>query len=107
MNFLDQLLTPFSSAIIWTNGLPELQNQTRYEFNIQQSNGNWDVWLPGHYVGRDQIGEPHFVEQVDLLLKYKSDPIYGQGGFKFLKQSDYEDFILAILPFIVDVRILS
>ena len=53
---------------IYTMGLPNGVNPTqKYEFDIQDIG----IYISGDYIGRDQVGEPHFPEQANWLNNLK------------------------------------
>lgn len=61
---------------IFTQGLPDgTHRKQRYEFHFV---GDY-VYIPGNYVGRDQIGDPHFPEQekyLNSLHKEGIEPVW-------------------------------
>lgn len=70
--------------IIFTQGLPDgtFRNK-RYEFHFL---GDY-IYIPGDYVGKDQIGNPHHLEQENYLNSLKKEgvePVW-DGEWKFTK----------------------
>ncbi len=69
------IYNPINMAYLYTQGLPDgTHKETKYEFNLSEGNLRagevtlvYSLYIPGNYIGRDQIGEPTYPEQVAWL----------------------------------------
>lgn len=77
----------------YTFGLPNQSKPTiMYEFSILDRH----IYLPGDYVGRDQVGEPHYPEQVAWLNSLGNQLGISEvwyGCWKLNSEEEVEKFI--------------
>ncbi len=78
----------------YTFGLPTHQTLPiiTYQFNIVDNH----IYIPGDYVGRDQVGDPHYPEQAIWLNSLKNQIKIEEvwyGCWKLHTEKDVEEFI--------------
>ena len=80
----------------YTLGLPNgTFPEKKYQFNI---NGN-SMFVPGDYVGRDQMGEVHHIEQkiwINSLAPNINVKEVWYGTWEFASEDDTRRFILLL-----------